>query len=114
MVDRRGFLSSFAGAAAAGATLNFGGELFARAAEAPAQLPDRGLYVGGPRDHREAGGGGTSHAEQAAVCVQFPAGHPGQRLSLLRCGIGQLEFPGDAEGVGGIIEALAAVHRRDR
>ena len=44
MVDRRGFLSSFAGAAAAGATLNFGGELFARAAEAPAQLPDRGLY----------------------------------------------------------------------
>src|ERR1700720_203896 len=44
MVDRRGFLSSFAGAAAAGATLNFGGELFARAAQAPAQLPDRGLY----------------------------------------------------------------------
>jgi len=44
MVDRRGFLASFAGAAAAGATLNFGGELFARAAQAPAQLPDRGLY----------------------------------------------------------------------
>jgi isopenicillin-N epimerase len=44
MVDRRGFLGSFAGAAAAGAALNFGGELFARAAEAPAQLPDRGLY----------------------------------------------------------------------
>jgi isopenicillin-N epimerase len=44
MVDRRGFLSSFAGAAAAGATLSFGGELFARAAQAPAQLPDRGLY----------------------------------------------------------------------
>ena len=44
MVDRRGFLSSFAGAAAVGATLNFGGELFARAAEAPGQLPDRGLY----------------------------------------------------------------------
>ncbi len=44
MVDRRGFLSSFAGAAAAGAALNFGGELFARAAQAPAQLPDRGLY----------------------------------------------------------------------
>ena len=44
MVDRRGFLSSFAGAAAAGAALNFGGELFARAAQAPAQLPDRELY----------------------------------------------------------------------
>jgi isopenicillin-N epimerase len=44
MVDRRGFLSSFAGAAAAGTTLNFGGELFARAAQALAQLPDRGLY----------------------------------------------------------------------
>src|ERR1700726_4222887 len=44
MVDRRGFLSSFAGAAAVGATLNFGDELFARAAQAPAQLPDRGLY----------------------------------------------------------------------
>jgi selenocysteine lyase/cysteine desulfurase len=44
MVDRRGFLASFAGAAAAGAALNFGGELFARAALAPAQLPDRGLY----------------------------------------------------------------------
>src|ERR1700720_2054402 len=43
MVDRRGFLSSFAGAAAAGATLNFGGELFARAAQAPAQLPDHAL-----------------------------------------------------------------------
>jgi isopenicillin-N epimerase len=44
MVDRRRFLSSFAGAAAAGATLSFGGELFARAAQTPAQLPDRGLY----------------------------------------------------------------------
>src|ERR1700686_4745976 len=44
MVDRRGFLSSFAGAAAAGAALSFGGELFARAAQTPAQLPDRGLY----------------------------------------------------------------------
>ena len=43
MVDRRGFLTSFAGAAAAGAAVNFGGELFARAGEAPAQLPDRGL-----------------------------------------------------------------------
>jgi selenocysteine lyase/cysteine desulfurase len=44
MVDRRGFLASFAGAAAAGAALNLGGELFARAEEAPAQLPERGLY----------------------------------------------------------------------
>jgi selenocysteine lyase/cysteine desulfurase len=44
MVDRRGFLSSFVGAAAVGAALNFGGELLARAAQAPAQLPDRGLY----------------------------------------------------------------------
>jgi isopenicillin-N epimerase len=44
MVDRRGFLSSFAGAAAVGATLNFGGELFAQLAQAPSQLPDRGLY----------------------------------------------------------------------
>jgi selenocysteine lyase/cysteine desulfurase len=44
MVGRRGFLSSFAGAAAVGATLNFGGELFAQLAQAPGQLPDRGLY----------------------------------------------------------------------
>src|SRR6202047_3426734 len=44
MVDRRGFLSSFAGAAAVGATLNFGGELFAQLAQMPGQLPDRGLY----------------------------------------------------------------------
>jgi isopenicillin-N epimerase len=44
MVDRRGFLSSFAGAAAVGASLNFGGELFAQLAQAPGQLPDRGLY----------------------------------------------------------------------
>ncbi len=44
MVDRRSFLASFAGAAAAGATLNLGGDLFARAAQAPAQLPDRALY----------------------------------------------------------------------
>src|SRR3984893_11889571 len=44
MVDRRGFLSSFAGAAAVGATLNFSGELFAQLAQAPSQLPDRGLY----------------------------------------------------------------------
>src|SRR3979490_919377 len=44
MVDRRGFLSSFGGAAAVGTALNFGGEVLARAAVAPAQLPDRGLY----------------------------------------------------------------------
>src|SRR4029077_5729324 len=44
MRDRRGFLSSFAGAAAVGTALNFGGELFAQLAQAPGQLPDRGLY----------------------------------------------------------------------
>src|SRR4030081_3212028 len=44
MVDRRGFLSSFAGAAAVGTAVNCGGELFAQVAQAPAQLPDRGLY----------------------------------------------------------------------
>ena len=44
MVDRRVFLSSFAGAAAVGTALNFGGELFAQLAQAPGQLPDRGLY----------------------------------------------------------------------
>src|ERR1700739_1320358 len=44
MVDRRGFLSSFAGAAAVGTALNFGGELFAQLAQTPSQLPDRGLY----------------------------------------------------------------------
>jgi isopenicillin-N epimerase len=44
MVDRRGFLASFVGAAAAGAALNFRGELFAELGQAPAQLPDRGLY----------------------------------------------------------------------
>jgi isopenicillin-N epimerase len=44
MVDRRGFLTSFAGAAAAGTALNFGGELFAQLAQAPSQLPDRALY----------------------------------------------------------------------
>ncbi len=44
MVNRRGFLSSFAGAAVAGASLGFGGELFAQLAQAPGQLPDRGLY----------------------------------------------------------------------
>src|SRR3979490_98303 len=44
MVDRRGFLSSFGGAAAVGTALNFGGELFAQLAQAPSQLPDRALY----------------------------------------------------------------------
>jgi isopenicillin-N epimerase len=44
MVDRRGFLSSFASAVAVGTALNFGGELFAQLAQAPSQLPDRGLY----------------------------------------------------------------------
>src|SRR4030088_3371751 len=44
MVDRRGFLSSFAGAATVGTALSFGGELFAQVAQAPSQLPDRGLY----------------------------------------------------------------------
>jgi selenocysteine lyase/cysteine desulfurase len=44
MVDRRGFLSSLAGATAAGTALNFGGEPIARLAQAPNQLPDRGLY----------------------------------------------------------------------
>jgi len=44
MVDRRGFLSSFAGAAAVGTALSFGGEFFAQLAQAPGRLPDRGLY----------------------------------------------------------------------
>ena len=44
MVNRRGFLSSFGGAAVMGTALNFGGELFAQLAQAPGQLPDRGLY----------------------------------------------------------------------
>src|SRR5258708_28450041 len=44
MVNRRGFLASFAGAAAVGTALNFGGELFAQLAQPPRQLPDRGLY----------------------------------------------------------------------
>src|SRR6201993_139636 len=44
MGDRRGFLGSFAAAAAVGASLNFGGELLAQLSQAPAQLPDRSLY----------------------------------------------------------------------
>jgi selenocysteine lyase/cysteine desulfurase len=45
MVDRRGFLSSFAGAAGVAATLGLRGELFAQLAQAPAQLPDKSLYT---------------------------------------------------------------------
>jgi hypothetical protein len=44
MVDRRGFLSSFAGAAVMGTTLNFGGGLLTQLSQVPGQLPDRGLY----------------------------------------------------------------------
>jgi selenocysteine lyase/cysteine desulfurase len=45
MVDRRGFLSSFAGAAGVAATLGLNGELFAQLAQAPPQLPDKSLYT---------------------------------------------------------------------
>src|SRR5712672_1039828 len=45
MVDRRGFLSSFAGAAAVGTALSFGGELVAQVAQAPSQLPDKSRYA---------------------------------------------------------------------
>ena len=45
MVDRRRFLSSFAGAASVAATLRLHGELFAQLAQAPAQLPDKSLYA---------------------------------------------------------------------
>src|ERR1700686_5271702 len=45
MVDRRGFLSSFAGAAGVAAALGLHGELFAQLAQAPAQLPDKSLYA---------------------------------------------------------------------
>ena len=45
MVDRRGFLSSFAGAASVAATLGLHGELFAQLAQAPRQLPDKSLYT---------------------------------------------------------------------
>src|ERR1700680_4049853 len=44
MVDRRGFLALVARGAAVGTALNFRGGLFAHLAQAPAQLPDRGLY----------------------------------------------------------------------
>ena len=45
MVDRRGFLSLFAGAASVAAALGLHGELFAQLAQAPAQLPDKSLYA---------------------------------------------------------------------
>src|ERR1700719_3973358 len=45
MVDSRGFLSSFAGAAGVAAGLGLHGELFAQLAQAPAQLPDKSLYA---------------------------------------------------------------------
>jgi isopenicillin-N epimerase len=45
MVDRRGFLSSFARAAGVAAALGLHGELFAQLAQAPAQLPDKSLYA---------------------------------------------------------------------
>jgi selenocysteine lyase/cysteine desulfurase len=45
MVDRRGFLSSLAGAAGVAAALGLHGELFAQLAQAPAQLPDKSLYA---------------------------------------------------------------------
>jgi selenocysteine lyase/cysteine desulfurase len=44
MVDRRGFLSSFAGAAGLAAGLGLRGELLAQVAQAPAQLPAKSLY----------------------------------------------------------------------
>src|SRR6267154_2036734 len=45
MVDRRGFLSSFAGAAGVAAALGLDGKLFAQLAQAPAQLPESSLYA---------------------------------------------------------------------
>ena len=44
MIDRRGFLSSFAGAAGLATTLSLRGDLFAQLAQAPAHLPERSLY----------------------------------------------------------------------
>jgi isopenicillin-N epimerase len=44
MIDRRGFLSSFAGAAGMATTLSLRGDLFAQLAQAPAHLPERSLY----------------------------------------------------------------------
>src|SRR5947199_3850731 len=44
MVDRRGFLSSFAGAAGLAAGLGLRGEVFAQMAQAPTTLPTKSLY----------------------------------------------------------------------
>ena len=44
MIDRRGFLSSFAGAAGVAGALRLPGAWAAMLEQAPAQLPDRGLY----------------------------------------------------------------------
>src|ERR1051326_7019922 len=44
MVDRRGFLSSLAGAAGLAAGLGLHGELFAQLSQAPAQVPAKSLY----------------------------------------------------------------------
>src|SRR3989440_1554491 len=44
MVDRREFLASFTGAVGFAASTGIRGELFARLAQAPAQLPQRSLY----------------------------------------------------------------------
>jgi isopenicillin-N epimerase len=44
MLDRRGFLSSLAGAAGAAGTFSFAGSLPKRLEKAPAQLPDRSLF----------------------------------------------------------------------
>jgi isopenicillin-N epimerase len=44
MIDRRGFLSSLAGAAGVATTLSLRGDLFAQLAQAPAHLPERSLY----------------------------------------------------------------------
>src|SRR5713226_5048250 len=44
MIDRRGFLSSFGGAAGVATTLGLRGDLFAQLAQAPAHLPDPSLY----------------------------------------------------------------------
>src|SRR5713226_1215100 len=44
MIDRRGFLSSIAGAASVAGALRYSNAWLARVEEAPAQLPDRALY----------------------------------------------------------------------
>ncbi len=44
MIDRRGFLSSIAGAASVAGALRYSNAWLARLEEAPAQLPDRALY----------------------------------------------------------------------